>query len=61
MSISALIDFEVSFDKDTMPSSYSNLSYLEEVIREAVEDAMNDIGCSDVMSLNVWIDAEDVE
>ena len=61
MSISARIDFEVLFDRDTMPSSYSNLSYLEEVIREAVEDAMNDIGCSDVMSLNVWIDAEDVE
>lgn len=61
MSISARIDFEVLFDRDTMPSSYSNLSYLEEVIREAVEDAMNDIGCSDVTSLNVWIDAEDVE
>lgn len=61
MSISALVDFEVTFDKDSMPSSYTNISYLEEVVREAVEDAMNDIGCSEIMSLNVWIEVEEAE
>jgi hypothetical protein len=61
MSISALVDFEVTFDKDSMPSSYTNISYLEEVVREAVEDAMNDIGCSDITSLNVWIEVEEAE
>lgn len=61
MSISALVDFEVTFDKDSMPSSYTNISYLEEVVREAVEDAMNDIGCSEITSLNVWIEVEEAE
>lgn len=56
---SVLVDFKVSFDTDEMPSSYSNPEYLQDVVTEAVEDAMNDIGSVEVEDLNVWVEEED--
>jgi|DEB0MinimDraft_3_1074331.scaffolds.fasta_scaffold99754_2 hypothetical protein len=58
MSTSVLVDFKVEFNVDEMPSSYSNPEYLEEVVKEAVEDAMNDIGNGEITDLNVWVDTE---
>lgn len=61
MTVNVLVDFEVEFDKDNMPSSYSNPEYLEEVVKEAVQDAMNDIGCSEVNNINICVDTEELE
>jgi hypothetical protein len=61
MTVNVLVDFTVEFEKDNMPSSYSNPEYLEEVVKEAVEDAMNDIGCSQVKEVNICVDTEELE
>jgi hypothetical protein len=58
MSTTVLVDFKVEFDTDEMPNAYSNPEYLEEVVKEAVEDAMNDIGKSELTDLNIWVDVE---
>ena len=44
--ISAEVKFYIEFDEDNMPSSYTDSEYLEEVIREALEDSMYDVGAS---------------
>ena len=42
--ITAEVKFAVEFDEDNIPSSYTNIEHLTEIIQEAVEDAMFDIG-----------------
>lgn len=52
--------FEVSFNaglaREEMPSSYLDPKYLEEVIREAIEDAMYDLGCDKVEYVRVEVE-----
>jgi hypothetical protein len=50
------VNFETVFDADEMPTPYTEPDYLEEVIKEAVEDAMTDLGAKDTKGISVSIE-----
>jgi hypothetical protein len=50
------VNFETIFDADEMPTSYTEPDYLEEVIKEAVEDAMTDLGAKDTKGIHIAIE-----
>lgn len=54
--ISADVKFYIEFDEDDMPSSYTDTEYLTEVITEAVEDAMYDVGANLCGKIKVEVD-----
>jgi DNA-binding protein YbaB len=54
--ISADVKFYIEFDEDSMPSSYTDVDYLTEVITEAVEDAMYDVGANLCGRIKVEVD-----
>jgi hypothetical protein len=42
------VRFVASLLSEEMPVSYWDIDYLEEVVKEAIADAMYDIGCTQV-------------
>jgi hypothetical protein len=50
------VTFEVALDSEEMPTTYSEPDYLEEVIKEAIHDAMYDLGIEKVTSIRVDIE-----
>lgn len=50
------VSFDTFFDTEEMPTSYTDPEYLEEVIKEAVEDAMNDLGAEDTKKIYVSVE-----
>ena len=54
--ISAEVKFYIEFDEDSMPSSYTDVEYLTEVVAEAVEDSMYDVGASHCGKIKVEVD-----
>lgn len=59
MSLSDIVievTFEVALDSKEMPTTYSDVEYLEEVITEAIQDAMYDLGAEKVNYVRVQVD-----
>jgi DNA-binding protein YbaB len=54
--VSVEVSFDTFFDTEEMPTSYTDPDFLEEVIKEAVEDAMNDLGAEDTKKILVSIE-----
>ena len=54
--ISAEVKFYIEFDEESMPSSYTDVEYLTEVITEAVEDSMYDVGASHCGKIKIEVD-----
>jgi hypothetical protein len=54
--ITADVKFYIEFEEDSMPSSYTDVDYLTEVITEAVEDAMYDVGANLCGRIKVEVD-----
>ena len=50
------VTFEVALDSKEMPTTYSDVEYLEEVITEAIQDAMYDLGAEKVNYVRVEVD-----
>jgi|APGre2960657373_1045057.scaffolds.fasta_scaffold09949_3 hypothetical protein len=50
------VSFEAGLVRDDMPSSYIDPKYLEEVVQEAIKDAMYDMGCEQVEYIRVEIE-----
>lgn len=50
------VSFDVNFDPEDMPDTYTDPGYLEEVITEAIQDAMYDVGAQQVDKINVGIE-----
>jgi|Wag4MinimDraft_6_1082665.scaffolds.fasta_scaffold00914_9 DNA-binding protein YbaB len=50
------VSFDVNFDPEDMPDTYTDPGYLEEVITEAIQDAMYDVGAQQVEKINVGIE-----
>lgn len=50
------VSFDVAFDPDDMPDTYTDPGYLEEVIKETLEDAMYDVGAQKVEKINIEIE-----
>jgi uncharacterized protein (UPF0212 family) len=50
------VTFEVALDSKEMPTTYSDVEYLEEVITEAIQDAMYDLGAEKVNYVRVQVD-----
>ena len=56
MSIIVEVHFEVVLDPESMPNTYSDPDYLEEIIDEAIHDAMYDIGAGKVSFVRMDIE-----
>lgn len=54
--VSVEVSFDTFFDTEEMPTSYTDPDFLEEVIKEAVEDAMNDLGAEDTKAIRVSVE-----
>lgn len=50
------VSFEAGMNSEDMPSSYLDPKYLEEVVQEAVQAAMYDIGAEQVDYVRVEIE-----
>lgn len=50
------VRFEVTLNSDEMPPTYRDPEYLEEVIQEALNDAMYDIGAEEVKEVRIEIE-----
>jgi DNA-binding protein YbaB len=50
------VSFDVNFDPEDMPDTYTDPGYLEEVITEAIQDAMYDVGAQEVDKINIGIE-----
>jgi uncharacterized protein (UPF0212 family) len=50
------VTFEVALNSREMPTTYSEPEYLEEVITEAIQDAMYDLGAEKVNYVRVEVD-----
>lgn len=57
-NVTVEVRFVASLLGEEMPVSYWDTDYLEEVVREAVADAMYDIGCTQVDRIIVDVETD---
>lgn len=50
------VRFDVSLDSEEVPSTYRDSEYLQEVIQEAIQDSMYDIGAIEITNLRIDIE-----
>ena len=52
------VRFELVLDSDTVPPTYRDPDYLQEVLQESIKDAMYDIGADEVNEFFIELETD---